>query len=178
MTFPARRGRRCWRATARPSMRPWCGALPRAGMWVTLNRLNFTTSLRWVPPTNSTFFGQFTNPGTPRVPESGSSGAAPPLDGRRLTRPPPAHQRNSIDSPRLCGITGIKPTLRRANRYGMIAFASSLSTKAGPMARSEDCALLRRLRGPDPDRDSTSLDVPADFTTTSARVARACASAY
>jgi aspartyl-tRNA(Asn)/glutamyl-tRNA(Gln) amidotransferase subunit A len=62
-----------------------------------------------------------------------------------------------------CGITGIKPTYGRASRYGMIAFASSLD-QAGPMARSaEDCALLlSALCGPDPDRDSTSLDVPLE----------------
>ena len=48
----------------------------------------------------------------------------------------------------------------------MVAFASSLD-QAGPMARSaEDCALLlTALCGPDPDRDSTSLDLPSeDFT--------------
>jgi aspartyl-tRNA(Asn)/glutamyl-tRNA(Gln) amidotransferase subunit A len=48
----------------------------------------------------------------------------------------------------------------------MVAFASSLD-QAGPMARSaEDCALLlSAMCGPDPDRDATSLDVPAeDFT--------------
>ena len=48
----------------------------------------------------------------------------------------------------------------------MIAFASSLD-QAGPMGRSaEDCALLlSEMCGPDLDRDSTSLDVPAeDFT--------------
>jgi aspartyl-tRNA(Asn)/glutamyl-tRNA(Gln) amidotransferase subunit A len=48
----------------------------------------------------------------------------------------------------------------------MVAFASSLD-QAGPMARSaQDCALLlSSMCGPDPDRDSTSLDVPAeDFT--------------
>jgi aspartyl-tRNA(Asn)/glutamyl-tRNA(Gln) amidotransferase subunit A len=45
----------------------------------------------------------------------------------------------------------------------MIAYASSLD-QAGPMARSaEDCALLlSAICGPDPDRDSTSLDVPAE----------------
>jgi aspartyl-tRNA(Asn)/glutamyl-tRNA(Gln) amidotransferase subunit A len=45
----------------------------------------------------------------------------------------------------------------------MIAFASSLD-QAGPMARSaEDCALLlSAMCGPDPDRDSTSLDLPAE----------------
>ena len=62
-----------------------------------------------------------------------------------------------------CGITGIKPTYGRASRYGMIAYASSLD-QAGPMARSaEDCALLlSAMCGPDLDRDSTSLDVPAE----------------
>ena len=62
-----------------------------------------------------------------------------------------------------CGITGIKPTYGRASRYGMIAFASSLD-QAGPMARTaEDCALLlSAMCGPDLDRDSTSLDVPAE----------------
>jgi aspartyl-tRNA(Asn)/glutamyl-tRNA(Gln) amidotransferase subunit A len=67
-----------------------------------------------------------------------------------------------------CGITGIKPTYGRASRYGMVAFASSLD-QAGPMARSaEDCALLlSAMCGPDPDRDSTALDVPTeDFNRT------------
>jgi aspartyl-tRNA(Asn)/glutamyl-tRNA(Gln) amidotransferase subunit A len=65
-----------------------------------------------------------------------------------------------------CGVTGIKPTYGRASRYGMVAFASSLD-QAGPIARTaEDCALLlSAMCGPDPDRDSTSLDAPVeDFT--------------
>jgi aspartyl-tRNA(Asn)/glutamyl-tRNA(Gln) amidotransferase subunit A len=62
-----------------------------------------------------------------------------------------------------CGITGIKPTYGRASRYGMIAFASSLD-QGGPMARSaEDCAwLLSAMCAGDPDRDSTSLDLPRE----------------
>ena len=66
----------------------------------------------------------------------------------------------------LCGISGLKPTYGVVSRYGMIAFASSLD-QAGPMGKSaEDCALLlSEMCGPDLDRDSTSLDVPAeDFT--------------
>jgi aspartyl-tRNA(Asn)/glutamyl-tRNA(Gln) amidotransferase subunit A len=50
----------------------------------------------------------------------------------------------------------------------MVAFASSLD-QAGPLARTaQDCALLlTAMCGPDPDRDSTSLDVPAeDFSLT------------
>jgi Asp-tRNA(Asn)/Glu-tRNA(Gln) amidotransferase A subunit family amidase len=63
----------------------------------------------------------------------------------------------------LTGITGIKPTYGRCSRYGMVAFASSLD-QAGPMARSAlDCALLlSAMAGPDLDRDSTSLDHPAE----------------
>jgi Asp-tRNA(Asn)/Glu-tRNA(Gln) amidotransferase A subunit family amidase len=78
-----------------------------------------------------------------------------------------------------CGITGIKPTYGRASRYGMIAFASSLD-QAGPMGRSaEDCALLlSEMCGPDLDRDSTSLDYPAeDFTPAWVTRSKACASA-
>jgi len=62
-----------------------------------------------------------------------------------------------------CNVTGIKPTYGRCSRYGMIAFASSLD-QAGPMARSAaDCAtLLTAMAGPDIDRDSTSLDHPAE----------------
>ncbi len=62
-----------------------------------------------------------------------------------------------------CGITGIKPTYGRASRYGMIAYASSLD-QAGPMAKTaEDCALLlSAMCGGDPDRDSTSLDLPKE----------------
>ncbi|MCY7308509.1 MAG: Asp-tRNA(Asn)/Glu-tRNA(Gln) amidotransferase subunit GatA [Rhodoferax sp.] len=62
-----------------------------------------------------------------------------------------------------CGVTGIKPTYGRASRYGMVAFASSLD-QAGPMARTaRDCALLlSAMCGPDPDRDSTALDMEAE----------------
>jgi aspartyl-tRNA(Asn)/glutamyl-tRNA(Gln) amidotransferase subunit A len=55
----------------------------------------------------------------------------------------------------------------------MIAFASSLD-QAGPMARSaEDCALLlSAMCGPDLDRDSTSLDAPAEFQRPAERLHR------
>ncbi|HMS06913.1 MAG TPA: amidase family protein, partial [Burkholderiaceae bacterium] len=50
-----------------------------------------------------------------------------------------------------------------AQMHGMIAFASSLD-QGGPMARSaEDCAwLLSAMCAGDPDRDSTSLDLPRE----------------
>jgi aspartyl-tRNA(Asn)/glutamyl-tRNA(Gln) amidotransferase subunit A len=108
------------------------------------------------------------NPWDPSRVPGGSSGASAAVVAARVA--PAATGTDTGGSIRqpasFCGITGIKPTYGRASRYGMIAFASSLD-QAGPMARTaQDCALLlSAICGPDPDRDSTSLDMPAeDFT--------------
>jgi aspartyl-tRNA(Asn)/glutamyl-tRNA(Gln) amidotransferase subunit A len=102
-----------------------------------------------------------------RIPGGSSGGSAAAVAARLTPATTGTDTGGSIRQPAaFCGITGIKPTYGRASRYGMIAFASSLD-QAGPMARTaEDCALLlSAMCGPDLDRDSTSLDVPAeDYT--------------
>jgi aspartyl-tRNA(Asn)/glutamyl-tRNA(Gln) amidotransferase subunit A len=101
---------------------------------------------------------------TSRIPGGSSGGSAVVVSARLAPAATGTDTGGSIRQPAsFCGVTGIKPTYGRASRYGMIAFASSLD-QAGPMARTaEDCALLlSAMCGPDPDRDSTSLDVPAE----------------
>ena len=110
------------------------------------------------------------NPWNPeRIPGGSSGGSAAAVAARLAPAATGTDTGGSIRQPAsFCGITGIKPTYGRASRYGMIAFASSLD-QAGPMARSaQDCALLlSSMCGPDLDRDSTSLDMPAeDFSRT------------
>ena len=140
----------------------------RQGM-VCLGKLNCDEFAMGSANENSAY-GVVKNPwDVSRVPGGSSGGSAAAVAARLTPAATGTDTGGSIRQPAsFCGLTGIKPTYGRASRFGLIAFASSLD-QAGPMARTaEDCALLlSAMCGPDLDRDSTSLDVPAeDFTRT------------
>jgi aspartyl-tRNA(Asn)/glutamyl-tRNA(Gln) amidotransferase subunit A len=137
--------------------------LATAGM-VNLGKLNCDEFAMGSGNDNSAY-GPVRNPWDPeRIPGGSSGGSAAAVAARLVPAATGTDTGGSIRQPAsLTGITGIKPTYGRCSRYGMVAFASSLD-QAGPMARSAlDCALLlSAMAGPDLDRDSTSLDRPAE----------------
>jgi len=137
--------------------------LAQAGV-VTLGKLNCDEFAMGSANENSAY-GPVQNPwDVTRTPGGSSGGSAAAVAARLAPAATGTDTGGSIRQPSaFCGVTGIKPTYGRASRYGMVAFASSLD-QAGVLARSaEDCALvLSAMCGPDPDRDSTALDVPAE----------------
>jgi aspartyl-tRNA(Asn)/glutamyl-tRNA(Gln) amidotransferase subunit A len=139
--------------------------LKQAGM-VCLGKLNCDEFAMGSSNENSAF-GNVLNPWDKGAVPGGSSGGSSAAVAARIAPAATATDTGgSIREPAaFTGITGTKPTYGRPSRWGMIAFASSLDT-AGLMTQSaEDCGLLfNSMLGYD-EKDSTSLDRPAeDFT--------------
>jgi aspartyl-tRNA(Asn)/glutamyl-tRNA(Gln) amidotransferase subunit A len=166
MDFPSTAGSRMLENYRSPFDATVVARLAAAGV-VTLGKLNCDEFAMGSSNENSAFKPARNPWDASRIPGGSSGGSAVAVAARLAPAATGTDTGGSIRQPAsFCGITGIKPTYGRASRYGMIAFASSLD-QAGPMARTaQDCALLlSAMCGPDPDRDSTSLDLPAeDFT--------------
>ena len=164
--FPTTAGSRMLEGYRSPFESTVSRKLAEAGM-VCLGKLNCDEFAMGSANENSAYHPVKNPWDVSRVPGGSSGGSAAAVAARLAPAATGTDTGGSIRQPSsFCNLTGIKPTYGRASRYGMIAFASSLD-QAGPMARSaEDCALLlSAMCGPDLDRDSTSLDVPAeDFT--------------
>lgn len=161
--FPSTAGSRMLAGYRSPFDATVVSKLAEAGC-VTLGKLNCDEFAMGSSNENSAFRPARNPWDGSRIPGGSSGGSAAAVAARLAPAVTGTDTGGSIRQPAsFCGVTGIKPTYGRASRYGMIAFASSLD-QAGPMARSaQDCALLlSAMCGPDPDRDSTSLDLPAE----------------
>ncbi len=112
----------------------------------------------------TSFYGPVCNPWDAScVPGGSSGGSAAAVAARLAPAATGTDTGGSIRQPAaLCNLSGMKPTYGVISRYGMIAFASSLD-QAGPLARSAaDCAILLNAMAGFDERDSTSLDRPAE----------------
>ncbi|AVR87086.1 Asp-tRNA(Asn)/Glu-tRNA(Gln) amidotransferase subunit GatA [Thauera aromatica] len=112
----------------------------------------------------SSWYGPVKNPWhTGRVPGGSSGGSAAAVAARLAPIATGTDTGGSVRQPAaFCGITGIKPTYGTVSRYGMIAYASSLDQGGAFGASAEDCALLLSAMTGFDERDSTSLERPAE----------------
>ncbi len=112
----------------------------------------------------NSYYGPVKNPwDVTRVAGGSSGGSAAAVAARLAPAATGTDTGGSIRQPAaLCGLTGLKPTYGVVSRWGMIAYASSLD-QGGPMARSaEDCAVLLNAMAGFDERDSTSVERPAE----------------
>jgi Asp-tRNA(Asn)/Glu-tRNA(Gln) amidotransferase A subunit family amidase len=62
-----------------------------------------------------------------------------------------------------CGVTGLRPTLGRVSRYGVMTL-SWTQDRVGPMTRyAEDCAIVLNAISKQDDRDMTVQDIPFNW---------------
>lgn len=112
----------------------------------------------------SSYYGAVKNPwNLDRIPGGSSGGSAAAVAARLAPIATGTDTGGSVRQPAAyCGITGIKPTYGLVSRYGMIAYASSLDQGGAFGASAEDCALLLGAMTGFDERDSTSLERPAE----------------